>query len=227
MKPFCENPLCDNEASQEVLVSVRTAGDNRRKLCAACEQVFQWGFQHGMMAFRQGRLFIAVVTDRGIVDYTHAFPSQAEAEDALVKYLRQHHSYRGSSCLESVYDWVGEQAYLTAEIIEQNAPVEKQSPRNRRRSKGGRVPAAFRVEQYELHVASHTVQAKDKAEAILAVFNGQAPMDEGGLQFVEVAEDFYSPDLQLTTAEIDTLGRNRHPMNEDWGVPSIRSVVKA
>ena len=125
MEKFCENQYCESPGFKEVPVSVRKPGDQRRTLCAPCEEAYTWGVQHGRMTAEQSPLFIAVVTDRGIVAYARAFRSQAEAENALVKYLREHHRYRGSRRLESVYDWVGQQAYLTAEIVDQDALVER------------------------------------------------------------------------------------------------------
>ena len=50
MKDFCENPLCENAAFKEVSVSVRKSGDQKRTLCAACEEAYSWGVQHGRMA---------------------------------------------------------------------------------------------------------------------------------------------------------------------------------
>ena len=82
----------------------------------------------------------------------------------------------------------------------------------------------FRVAQYELHSAAYTVEAKDKAEAILKVMNGEADMDDGGLDYIEVAEDCYLPDLDLSDAEIRKLERKGHPLNGDGGIPSIRAV---
>ena len=82
----------------------------------------------------------------------------------------------------------------------------------------------FRIEQYELHVAACTVQARDKAEAILKVLDGRARMDDGGLEYVEVAEDCHQPALDLTEDEIEKLATKGHPLNEDGGIPSIRSV---
>ena len=47
MEEFCQNPLCENKAVKEVPVSVRTTSDQVRALCAACEEVYTWGVQHG------------------------------------------------------------------------------------------------------------------------------------------------------------------------------------
>jgi len=49
MEDFCQNPLCENKAVKEVPVSVLTTSDQVRALCAACEEVYTWGLQHGMM----------------------------------------------------------------------------------------------------------------------------------------------------------------------------------
>ncbi len=47
MEEFCQNPLCENKAAKEVPVSVEAPGDQARLLCAACEEVYTWGVQHG------------------------------------------------------------------------------------------------------------------------------------------------------------------------------------
>jgi hypothetical protein len=47
MEKYCQNPLCENEAIKEVPVSVETASDQIRALCAVCEESYSWGVQHG------------------------------------------------------------------------------------------------------------------------------------------------------------------------------------
>jgi len=49
MKQFCENEFCDTPGAKVVSVSVREASDQKRTLCATCEEVFSWGVQHGTM----------------------------------------------------------------------------------------------------------------------------------------------------------------------------------
>ena len=49
MEEFCQNPLCENEAVKEVPVSVEKPSDEVRALCAACEEPYTWGVQHGSM----------------------------------------------------------------------------------------------------------------------------------------------------------------------------------
>ena len=63
MKEFCENQYCESPGFKEVPVSVRKAGDQRRTLCAACEEAYTWGVQHGRMTVEQSPLFIGVVCD--------------------------------------------------------------------------------------------------------------------------------------------------------------------
>lgn len=50
MKEYCENPLCQNKAAKEVIVSVEKPSDRTRALCATCEEAYSWGVQQGRMA---------------------------------------------------------------------------------------------------------------------------------------------------------------------------------
>ena len=57
IKEFCENPYCENTGSREVPVSVSRPSDQRRTLCATCEEAYTWGVQHGSMSAKvEGRL---------------------------------------------------------------------------------------------------------------------------------------------------------------------------
>jgi hypothetical protein len=49
MKTYCDNPLCESQSVKEVSVSVETPADQVRALCAACEEVYGWGIQHGKL----------------------------------------------------------------------------------------------------------------------------------------------------------------------------------
>ena len=49
MKEYCQNQFCENEAVKEVPVSVEKSSDQTRSLCAACEESYIWGVQHGKM----------------------------------------------------------------------------------------------------------------------------------------------------------------------------------
>jgi len=44
---YCDNYLCESEAIKTVPVSVRKAGDSKRKFCAACYEAYAIGVQHG------------------------------------------------------------------------------------------------------------------------------------------------------------------------------------
>ena len=121
---FCDNPNCISRGVKDVPVSVNGPGDQQRTLCAVCEEAYTWGIQHGQFTAEGEPVFIAVVTDRGMVAYARAFRSRTEAEDALITYLTDHHGYKGGHELHLAYEWVGEQAYLTAEIIDQDALAE-------------------------------------------------------------------------------------------------------
>src|SRR4030042_329913 len=50
MEKYCQNPLCENEAVKQVPVSVREASDQKRSLCATCEEAYSWGVQQGTMS---------------------------------------------------------------------------------------------------------------------------------------------------------------------------------
>ncbi len=50
MKKYCQNPLCENEAVNEVPVSVKKPSDRKRALCAACLKAYTWGLKQGQMA---------------------------------------------------------------------------------------------------------------------------------------------------------------------------------
>jgi len=52
MKEFCENSLCKHPGVKAVPVSVDGPSDQTRTLCAACEEVYSWGVQHGTTTTR-------------------------------------------------------------------------------------------------------------------------------------------------------------------------------
>ncbi len=47
MMDFCENQYCENPGVKVVPVSVNKPSDQRRTLCATCEEAYTWGVQHG------------------------------------------------------------------------------------------------------------------------------------------------------------------------------------
>jgi len=56
METYCQNPLCENEAVIEVPVSVNKPSDRVTALCAACEEVYTWGVQHGRACAEDSRV---------------------------------------------------------------------------------------------------------------------------------------------------------------------------
>jgi hypothetical protein len=50
MEKFCQNPLCESEAVEEVPVSVEHPSDQLRALCATCYEAYTWGVQHGRIS---------------------------------------------------------------------------------------------------------------------------------------------------------------------------------
>lgn len=67
------------------------------------------------------QLWIAVVTDKGIVAYVRTFLSEVKAENALIRYLKEHYRYRGPKHMESVNEWLMEQPDVSAEIVDQDS----------------------------------------------------------------------------------------------------------
>ena len=52
MEQYCQNPYCQNLSVRQVPVSVEGPADQVRALCAACEEAYSWGVQHGRMSQR-------------------------------------------------------------------------------------------------------------------------------------------------------------------------------
>ena len=48
--PYCDNYFCDGEAIKTVPVSIKRAGDSKRKLCGACYEAYVIGVQHGRIS---------------------------------------------------------------------------------------------------------------------------------------------------------------------------------
>ena len=118
METYCQNPLCDAEAVRQVKVSVKKASDERRSLCACCEEVFVWGVQHGKMLARRRKQWILAIADRGIIAYAEVYPSKKTAEQGLVDYLRQEENYDGPDDISEAAHWLAEHdERLSAEIF--------------------------------------------------------------------------------------------------------------
>lgn len=80
----------------------------------------------------------------------------------------------------------------------------------------------FRIEQYEIHAQTYQVEADNKAQAIEKLFGGEADAIDGGLEYIEVAED-----LGLSVDEFRELANELLSLDVSIGddvIPSIRSI---
>jgi len=80
----------------------------------------------------------------------------------------------------------------------------------------------FEIEQYEVYVQRHQVQAKSEAEAIKKLFDGQAVAVDNSLELVEVCDGLGLPVNEYSdlAEKLQLLGVKPH----DDVIPSIRSV---
>jgi hypothetical protein len=108
MERYCENPLCENEAVKVVPVSVDKPSDQKRALCAACEEAYSWGVQHGRMSSQRQRLWVLAVTSGGTAVHARIVGNRREAVKAVVGYLRAHKGYRGPENMPAVSHWLAE-----------------------------------------------------------------------------------------------------------------------
>ena len=108
MERYCENSLCENEAVKTVPVSVNKPSDQKRSLCAACKEAYDWGVQHGRMTPQRKRVWVLAVADRGMVVHGGAFRKRPQAVKALAEYLRANEDYTGPADMPSICDWLAE-----------------------------------------------------------------------------------------------------------------------
>lgn len=47
---YCDNRLCEAEATTTVQVSVNAPGDEKRRYCACCHEAYVVGIQHGRLS---------------------------------------------------------------------------------------------------------------------------------------------------------------------------------
>ena len=106
MKEFCENPDCESPAFKEVPVSVSKPSDQKRTLCATCEEAYSWGVQHGAMAGKAKEVWLVAVADRGIVAYVHACADAKTAIKALAAYLTEFNDYSGPAKIRAIRRWL-------------------------------------------------------------------------------------------------------------------------
>jgi len=106
MKRFCENPNCENPGFKEVPVSVRNAADQRRTLCATCEEAYSWGVQHGAMSSEVKEVWLVAVADRGVVVHVQAYADAKSALTNLGSYLAEYNSYEGPANVRAIRRWL-------------------------------------------------------------------------------------------------------------------------
>jgi len=79
----------------------------------------------------------------------------------------------------------------------------------------------FIVQQYELHKQDYEVEAADRAEAVIAVMNGEGTMVDDTQEFIESAERYGQPifnENERAKLKAAVL------LDNDGSVPSVRSV---
>jgi len=108
MERYCQNPLCENEATKTVPVSVDKPSDQRRTLCAACDEAYTWGVQHGCFTSTPKKIWMLHVCDAGAAVHAGAFRNKRNAVRDLVVYLRDQEGYSGPEDLSGICDWLAE-----------------------------------------------------------------------------------------------------------------------
>jgi hypothetical protein len=108
MGKYCQNPFCENEASKKVPVSVDRSSDQRRSLCAVCEEAYSWGVQHGRMSSMRRKVWVLHVTDGGEVVHARVFRNRRKAVKDLAGYLRAQEGYSGPEDLPDISDWLAQ-----------------------------------------------------------------------------------------------------------------------
>jgi hypothetical protein len=100
MEKYCENSLCENEAVKVVPVSVDKPSDQRRALCAVCEEAYSWGVQHGRMSPKNKKQRLWV--------HARIVGRRRAAVKAVVDYLKTDEGYRGPESMPAVSGWLAE-----------------------------------------------------------------------------------------------------------------------
>ena len=106
MKPFCENPNCESPGFKEVPVSVSKPSDQKRTLCATCEEAYTWGVQHGRITSQTKELWLVAIADRGVVAHVQAYTDAKTAIKALAAYLAEFNDYAGPAHIRAVRRWL-------------------------------------------------------------------------------------------------------------------------
>jgi hypothetical protein len=106
MKDYCENEYCESSGAKVVSVSVSKPSDQTRTLCAACEEVYTWGVQHGRITSQTKEVWLVAIADRGIVSHVQAYPDAKTAIKALAAYLAEFNEYTGPADIRAIRRWL-------------------------------------------------------------------------------------------------------------------------
>ena len=82
----------------------------------------------------------------------------------------------------------------------------------------------FEIEQYELHSTKYRTEAKDQADAIARLLNGEAEPIDDSLEYIEVADDYGMP-VDQNRDLVDQL-RNLGIVIGDDIIGSIRTITE-
>jgi len=70
---------------------------------------------------RTGPLWILAIADRGIVVHASVHLRRDEAENALLRHLREHHRYDGPERVQAAWEWLeAHNETLSVEIVRQD-----------------------------------------------------------------------------------------------------------
>jgi hypothetical protein len=108
MERYCQNPYCENEATKTIPVSVDRPSDQKRALCAVCEEVYTWGIQHGQITSMPKKVWVLHVTDACTAVHTGAFRNRRRAVRDLAQYLKGREGYCGPVDLPAICAWLAE-----------------------------------------------------------------------------------------------------------------------
>ena len=106
MKKFCDNPNCESPGFRVVPVSVNKPSDQKRTLCATCQEAYTWGVQHGRITSQMKEVWLVAVADRGVVVHVHAYADAKTAIKALAAYLAEFNEYTGPADIRAIRRWL-------------------------------------------------------------------------------------------------------------------------
>jgi hypothetical protein len=81
----------------------------------------------------------------------------------------------------------------------------------------------YEIEQYELHTMKYRIEARNEAEAIAKLFDGDGEPVKGSLEYIEICDD-----RGLPADEHQDLAEQLHEMGipiDEAVIPSVRSIA--